>query len=195
MNESLTVVLPVYNAEATLRSSVERVLEVASELTPRFGVLVVDDGSIDDSFDIANELAAKYPQVRVLRQAQRRGLGPTLNRVRRGLRSEVVMVHDGVSEINAEQLRALWDQRTGHSRMRDASMSDLLRPAQNQAAMAAAHKRLMSFQLINVDRAAKPADEAAPPAPHTQPARGIGGIPTLPRPNFMGALSDFASGE
>lgn len=196
MNQSLTVVLPVHNAESTLRQSVERVLEVAGELTPQLDLLIVDDGSMDDSFDVAQEMAARYRQVRVIRQPQRRGLGPTLNAVRRRVRSDVVMVHDGVSTINAEQLRMLWGQRPGETS--HATMADLLLPKVNQAAMAEAHGRLMSFQLI--DCGGEGVDEAAAmpspvPAPHTAPQDGVGGIPSLPRPNLAGAVGTFARSE
>ena len=37
-NKSLTVVLPVYNGETRLRKSVNEILELASELTTKFGV-------------------------------------------------------------------------------------------------------------------------------------------------------------
>jgi len=204
LNQSLTVVLPIHNVEATLRQNVDHVLEVASGLTPGFELLIVDDGSTDDSFDIAREIASEYPQVQVMRQSHRRGLGATLKNVRRRVKSDIIMVHDGVSSTNAEQLRALWDRRIDSGQPSDVSTSDLLRPAQNQAAMAAAHQRLMSFQLLSPDAEGNAEPDAATPipspkmltpSPETINSKDVGGIPTLPRPNFMGAMSDFALGE
>ncbi len=202
LNQTLTVVLPIHNAEATLRGSVDRVLEVAGELTSAVEVLIVDDGSTDDSFDIACEIASRFPQVQTMRQSQRRGLGPTLRDVRRRVKSDIVMVHDGVSSINAEQLRALWDHRVDPVRPEDVSASDLLRPKQNQAAMAVAHRRLMSFQMYSNDRPATANERTDGPAPAPLPRRvapnqgaPAGAIPPLPAPNFLGAMSDFARGE
>lgn len=207
MNQSLTVVLPIHNAEATLRASVDRVLEVSSDLTPDVQILIMDDGSTDDSYDIARELATRFPQVRVVRQPRQRGLGPTIRNARRRLSSDVVMVHDGVSEMNAEQLRALWDRRVDAGQPADVDVTDLLRPRQNQVAMAAAHRRLMSFQLItpgsSLDAEEKgPAStgssttESRSHAAHrSADARNLGVIPSLPQPNFMGTISNFALGE
>lgn len=202
MNESLTVVLPLHNAEETLRRSVDHVLEVAAELTANFRVLIVDDGSTDDSFDVATEIATEYPQVKVVRQSQRRGLGPTLNAVKRMVKSDVVMVHDGVSTANAEQLRVLWNQRPGVGQPADVSAADLLRPSQNQAAMAVAHQRLMNFQFLSVDDNTATHDTPAPKsrgrkaaATRNANAGSVGAIPPLPGPNFMGAVGDFARGE
>src|SRR3954462_3394156 len=73
LNKSLTVVLPVHNGETRLRKSVHEVLELASELTSKFGVLIIDDGSNDATYEVAEELAARYPQVTVRRHRQFRG--------------------------------------------------------------------------------------------------------------------------
>jgi glycosyltransferase involved in cell wall biosynthesis len=57
----VSVVIPVYNAEAFLRESLDSVL--AQDYDP-FEVIVVDDGSTDAS----GQIAQSYPDVRYLRQ-------------------------------------------------------------------------------------------------------------------------------
>lgn len=204
-NESLTVVLPVHNAETTLRDSVDRILEIAGDLTSQVEVLIVDDGSTDDTFDIASELSGRFPQVQAIRQATRRGVGPTVQSIRRRVNSDVLMVHDGVSEMNPEQLQALWNRRIDPGQPTDVTVADLLRPRANQRAMAAAHKRLLSFKLVAPEgKAATDEASSVEIAPNTtvdqahkqpQPSSGVGAIPHLPRPNIMGSLGEFALGE
>src|SRR5213078_3894048 len=108
LNKSLTVVLPVYNGETRLRKSVHEILELASELTSKFGVLIIDDGSNDATYEVAEELAARYPQVSVRRHRHHRGLGPTIDYVQRRVRSDAVIVHDGTTPIDAGEMRTLW---------------------------------------------------------------------------------------
>ncbi len=48
-------------------------LETASDLAERFELVIVDDGSTDDTCEVAFELARDYPQVRAVRHG--RGLG------------------------------------------------------------------------------------------------------------------------
>ena len=62
MNPCVSIILPVYNAEATLRRCVESILAQTWE---EFELLMVDDGSTDASGDICDEYAAKDPRVRV----------------------------------------------------------------------------------------------------------------------------------
>src|SRR3954469_18389580 len=115
LNKSLTVVLPVYNGETRLRKSVHEILELASELTPKFGVLIIDDGSSDSTYEVAEDLAANYPQISVRRHRNRRGLGPTIDYVQRRVRSDAVILHDGTTPINAVEMRSLWQQWIGQS--------------------------------------------------------------------------------
>src|SRR5690606_31084102 len=107
---SLTVVLPVRNADLTLRTQVAEVLEVASELTTQLTVLVIDDASQDDTYDTARDLAARYPQLRVMRNSRQRGLGPTIKSVRTLVKSDIVMVHDGTSHIDPAEIQTLWKE-------------------------------------------------------------------------------------
>ena len=72
--------------------------------------MIVDDGSTDDTSAVAQELATRYPQVSVQRQRQQSGLGPIISMVRRRVDSDVVIVHDGVTPIDAVQVRRLWRQ-------------------------------------------------------------------------------------
>jgi glycosyltransferase involved in cell wall biosynthesis len=68
--KTLTVVVPVYNEAATLRESLNRLLDV--EMPVRTEVLIVDDGSTDDGLDSVTDLEADG-QVRVFRH--KRNLG------------------------------------------------------------------------------------------------------------------------
>ncbi len=213
LNKSLTVVLPVYNGETRLRKSVHEILELASELTPKFGVLIIDDGSNDDTYEVAEELAARYPQVSVRRHPQRRGLGPTIDYVQRRIRSDAIIVHDGVSPIDAREMRSLWrgwihqstaplQDRRATSSVRD-DIRDLAILRSVHTAMERVHRRVIGFQLITpADAVEAVANDLASPASTSQSQvaasadrRGLGQIPALPRPKFLSKLAAFALGE
>jgi hypothetical protein len=222
LSKSLTIVLPVHNAESRLRSNVSELLELASELTSKFGVLIIDDGSTDATFEVAEELATRYPQVSVKRHRYCRGLGETLQYVQRCVRSDAVMVHDGVTPINQQQIRKLWRQWLGAS----SPLGNLTTVAPTDSrpdtfdfselrsihsAMERAHSQLAGFQLLTlpeqgaafieplpalVDRAiAERTRNDAMRSSHHAHGDGLGQIPHLPRPKFLSALAAFAFGE
>jgi hypothetical protein len=213
LNKSLTVVLPVYNGEMRLRKSVDEILELASELTSKFGVLIIDDGSNDATYEVAEELAARYPQVSVRRHRHRRGLGPTIDYVQRRVRSDAVIVHDGTSPINAGEVRSVWKRWIHQSsaatkdRSTSATMRDDLRELANittvHAAMEKAHSRVLGFQIVTPAESPEPIVDLTAPAQYAarrntttaSPERTIGQIPPVPRPKFLAALTNFALGE
>lgn len=219
VESSLTVVLPIQNAERTLRRDVSDVLEAASELTSRVEVLIVDDASTDDSFESATELAREYRQVQVMRRTRRQALTEVLREVRANVQSDIVIVHDGSSRVNSNQLRLIWRQQQVLGAVRDAqgtgregvSFADLRRPSMVQPAMEAAHRRLWGFQRVATVPTPAAAPSAAPAAssatasdenlrtdeastgPKTR--RGMGVIPSLPRANVLGSITQFTLGE
>ncbi len=94
MERSLTVLLPVHDAQSTLAGTVLEVLEVVSDLAERFELVIIDDGSSDATSEIGDELARYYPQVRLVRHGERLGRESA---VRTGLRhssGRAVLVFD-----------------------------------------------------------------------------------------------------
>lgn len=212
-NKSLTIVLPVHNAESRLRKNVRELLEVASELTARFKVLIIDDGSTDATYEVAEELASYFPQVSVRRHRHCLGLGAALDHVQRRVRTDAVIVHDGATPINTQQVRKLWRQWLDESKPRDGSASMTAIPSQEpidmtrlrsiHASMEDVHRQMIGFHLASVPHSrVAGATELAPKselprneASHAKERAGVGQIPLLPRPKFLAALTDFALGE
>lgn len=108
MNQSLSVVLPVHNAESTLARQVAQLLEILPDLTPRFEVVIVDDGSTDHTEESAHELAREYPQLRVVRHAERLGVPAVLETGMQHAAGDVVFVHDDTAPMSPSELRRLW---------------------------------------------------------------------------------------
>lgn len=79
---TLTVVIPAYNEEKGIATIINRVLAVRSDLknahVDRLELLVVNDGSRDKTAAIAQEIADKDPDLKVISHPKNRGYGAAL---------------------------------------------------------------------------------------------------------------------
>jgi glycosyltransferase involved in cell wall biosynthesis len=108
----LSIFFPAYNDSGTIASMVIRAVKAASELTPDFEVIVVDDGSADGTADIADELARTYPQVRAVHHPTNRDYGAALQTGFRSATKELIFYTDGDAQYDPAELAVLWTRMT-----------------------------------------------------------------------------------
>jgi glycosyltransferase involved in cell wall biosynthesis len=103
----LSVVMPVYNEQATLPEAIARVLAVPMEIE----LICVDDGSTDGSREILAELQAQHPQMQVLLQPRNLGKGAALRRGIQQATGDFVIIQDADLNTTPPSTPRCW----GHS--------------------------------------------------------------------------------
>jgi glycosyltransferase involved in cell wall biosynthesis len=109
----LSVVMPIYNERATLRTVIERVLAVPVErvlaVPIEIELLCVDDGSRDGSREILAELAKEYVQIRVFLQPRNMGKGAALRRGIQEATGDFVIIQDADLEYDPSDYEQMLD--------------------------------------------------------------------------------------
>src|SRR3954447_24021365 len=113
----LSVFFPAYNDSGTIASMVIRAVKAASELTPDFEIIVVDDGSADSTAEIADELARTYPQVRAVHHPINRDYGAALQTGFRSSTKDRIFYTDGDAQYDPAELALLWARLTPEADM------------------------------------------------------------------------------
>lgn len=79
MDKLLTIVIPTYNAMAYLEKGLSSLWITQEELMQRLEVLIIDDGSPDDSYVIAEKFVKEKPEVYRLIRKKNGGHGSGIN--------------------------------------------------------------------------------------------------------------------
>jgi glycosyltransferase involved in cell wall biosynthesis len=104
---SITVFFPCFNEQANVRRMTEQATTVLEKLQADYEIIVVDDGSADDTGRIADEIAASRRTVRVVHHPQNRGYGAALQSGIRAATKELVFYTDGDGQFDLEELPSL----------------------------------------------------------------------------------------
>ncbi|MBY0528053.1 MAG: glycosyltransferase family 2 protein [Gemmataceae bacterium] len=77
-NAALSLVLPLFNAEASVKDVVATWEAALRQRECDYEIILVDDGSTDATADLASDLAKQHARVRVHNHPRPRGIGATL---------------------------------------------------------------------------------------------------------------------
>ena len=105
--QSISCFFPAFNDGASLGQLVADALAVLPGLTADYEVIIVDDGSTDDTAEVLNRLVAANQNVRVVRHETNRGYGAALRSGFRSATKDLVFYTDGDGQYDVRQLSSL----------------------------------------------------------------------------------------
>ena len=106
---SISFFCPAYNEEANLPVLIPKVHAFLSGLTNTFEILIIENGSRDNTPRVADELAAKYPGVRAVHYANGLGYGGALMEGFKLSKYDYICYTDGDNQYDVAELAAGFD--------------------------------------------------------------------------------------
>ena len=101
---SISVVIPAYNEERIIASTVEAVLETLVRISDDYEVIVVNDGSRDATPRIVEELGQRQSAVRLVSHTVNRGYGATLATGFAAATRDFIFLTDGDRQFDVREL-------------------------------------------------------------------------------------------
>lgn len=92
MKNKITIIMGIYNCESTLSDAIESLI---SQTYKNWNLVMCDDGSTDNTYQIAEEYSKKYNNIELIKNKTNMGLGYTLNRCLERVDTEYVARMDG----------------------------------------------------------------------------------------------------
>ncbi|CAN5472043.1 hypothetical protein BH23CHL2_BH23CHL2_04100 [soil metagenome] len=106
-NPTLSVVLPAYNEADNIEAVVKRSTTVLEPLDPSFEIIVVNDGSMDDTAAIINRLQREDARVQAVHHERNRGYGSALRTGFDAATGDLIMFMDADRQFDMSDVTAL----------------------------------------------------------------------------------------
>ena len=108
----ISVVIPCYRSSRTLPELIERLMPVLESIAERYEIILVVDGSPDDTWEVARALAADVPTVEAIRLSRNYGQHSAILAGVRAARFDTIITMDDDLQHRPEEIPALIDAFT-----------------------------------------------------------------------------------
>jgi glycosyltransferase involved in cell wall biosynthesis len=112
MNLNLSIVIPLYNEEESLPELVEWIEKVCTAHNYTREIILIDDGSTDNSWQVVTDLSARYATVKGIRFQRNYGKSPALHVGFKATRGDVVITMDADLQDSPDEIPELYQMIT-----------------------------------------------------------------------------------
>jgi glycosyltransferase involved in cell wall biosynthesis len=110
IKEKISIVMPAYNESDRIISSIEETIKTFNEFGCSWELIVLDDGSSDNTYELAEELSKKYPgQLIVKKNPFNLGKGRAIKKAIHYVSGDYVVFLDADMDLHPLQIQTLFD--------------------------------------------------------------------------------------
>ncbi len=110
VKEKISVIMPAYNEAGYIAGNIEEAVSVLNEFGCPWELIIVDDGSTDNTFEILQDLSRKYQgQIIVKKNPFNLGKGRAIKKAFHYASGDYVVFLDADLDLHPSQIRALFD--------------------------------------------------------------------------------------
>lgn len=108
MSLDLSIVVPLYNEDESLPELVEWIDRVCTEHNYHYEVIMVDDGSTDNSWEVVTQLSQQYATIKGIRFQRNYGKSAALNEGFKASKGNVVITMDADLQDSPDEIPELY---------------------------------------------------------------------------------------
>jgi glycosyltransferase involved in cell wall biosynthesis len=104
MIDKLSVFLPAYNEEKMLAETTQKIVVVLQKIVDDYEVIIVNDGSKDQTGKIADKLASENKKIKVIHHPQNRGYGAAVKSGTYAARYPWIVLFDADGQFDFKEI-------------------------------------------------------------------------------------------
>lgn len=112
--KNLSVFFPLYNEEGNVKEDVTKAVKVLEKLKIDYEILLINDGSTDETGGMAEQIAKKNPKVRVIHHQKNLGYGEALKSGFYNARFDTIVYTDGDRQFNFAEVDKFLEKIKDH---------------------------------------------------------------------------------
>lgn len=106
----LSIFFPFWNEEENIRQVIQKAIPVAQKIAKEWEILIINDGSSDDTLKIAEELSRKDKRIKIITHYPNRGYGASLKEGFTNASYEYVVFTDGDGQFDFSEVDRFLDK-------------------------------------------------------------------------------------
>jgi len=107
MEQKVSIVIPVYNEQDTIKELIEETIEVLREEGIDFELLIVDDGSTDKTWEVIKDLAREHSEIKGIRLGRNFGQTSALSAGFSQSQGKIIITMDGDGQNDPQDIPRL----------------------------------------------------------------------------------------
>ncbi len=107
MNYNISLFFPCYNEEDNIETTIKKALNVLRSLTDTFEIIVVDDGSHDQTEKIVKSLIKEEKRIKLIQHPRNRGYGAVLRTGLKNARYDLICFTDADGQFDFSQIKKM----------------------------------------------------------------------------------------
>ncbi|MEI6426033.1 MAG: glycosyltransferase [Candidatus Absconditabacteria bacterium] len=108
---SLSIVIPCYNEQNRLSYTIDQLIEAANKLRIIYQIVLVNDGSQDQTYKEMKRLASLYSQITIISYSVNQGKGYAVKMGIQSSQSEYYLIMDADLATDISELQPFWNVR------------------------------------------------------------------------------------
>ena len=107
--QKISVIIPAYNEAVHIENNIKEVINVFKDYNYKYEIIIVDDGSVDDTYAEALKVGRQHPHIIVKRNMRNYGKGRALKKGVRFATGDYIAFLDADMELHPGQIQTFFD--------------------------------------------------------------------------------------